>query len=313
VAVAGGGGARGVAAPARQDQRVKTLEGYNPGSSTYTNYILGQHVGDVLHAGGGGRGSSAGVAAGVGGAPAATPGAQSSDLGTALEAGTGTLAGLLQGARPQQPQIVATPPPMPAFAAHATLPADYVAPYSGGGPQPVQQDQQLPAFSDLSLSGSQPQGEAPAGSTAAAPGASGVAQVGSSLVEEALARARTIDAKHLPYLWGGGHGGKVNPANTGPLDCSGAVSAVLGIDPRVSGQFKSFGSPGRAPGGKGISIYANDEHVLMEIDGKFFGTSRSNPGGGAGFIPRSQLSKAYLARFTVRHIARLTCCSRARR
>jgi hypothetical protein len=114
-------------------------------------------------------------------------------------------------------------------------------------------------------------------------------------------RANTINAKQLPYQWGGGHGGKVNPRTTGPLDCSGAVSAVLGINPRVSGEFTKWGKPGEG-NGRGVVVYANKDHVLMSIGGKFFGTSKSNPGGGAGWIPRSQISKAYLRNFTARHL-----------
>ena len=115
------------------------------------------------------------------------------------------------------------------------------------------------------------------------------------------ARANAIDSHHLPYKWGGGHAGKTNPYKGVPVDCSGAVSSVLGINPRVASQFKSFGRPGRAPGGKGVTIYAKDSHVLMEIDGHFFGTSASNPGGGAGWIKRSDISPSYLKGFTVRH------------
>jgi hypothetical protein len=111
-------------------------------------------------------------------------------------------------------------------------------------------------------------------------------------------RADRIDSKHLPYAWGGGHGGKVKEGT--PVDCSGAVSEVLGVDPRVSGEFTKWGKGGR---GKNVTIYANGEHVLMEINGHFWGTSNSNPGGGAGWIPRTAISKAYLSRFTARHPA----------
>jgi hypothetical protein len=212
----------------------------------------------------GGRGSSAGVAAGVGGAPAATPGAQSSDLGTALEAGTGTLAGLLQGARPQQPQIVATPPPMPAFAAHATLPADYVAPYSGGGPQPVQQDQQLPAFSDLSL-GAGPQGSSSAEPAAqAAMGAIRVASGGSSGsstatrwpgADDRCGTCRTDVGRRAP-------GGKDYPAKAG----STAGGADLGQDrPAVSGQIQERVDERARTGPKGISIYLNGQRRARSI------------------------------------------------
>ena len=111
-----------------------------------------------------------------------------------------------------------------------------------------------------------------------------------------IERASKMDKMRKPYLWGGGHG--PTPDMNGPWDCSGAVSAVLGVNPRVSGQFAAWGKPGR---GKHVTIYANAEHVLMEIDGRFFGTSGSNPGGGAGWIPRTAVSKSYLSRFTARH------------
>jgi hypothetical protein len=114
--------------------------------------------------------------------------------------------------------------------------------------------------------------------------------------KDLLTRANMIDAAQQPYKWGGGHG--ATPTLAGPWDCSGAVSAVLGVDPRVSGAFQSWGAPG---GGRHVTIYANPTHVLMEIDGHFFGTSQTNPGGGAGWIPRSAISPQYLARFTARH------------
>lgn len=123
-------------------------------------------------------------------------------------------------------------------------------------------------------------------------------QAGGDKVSEYARRAKVIDRKHLPYQWGGGHAGKVTPRKATPLDCSGAVSAVLGINPRVSGDLARWGKPGR---GKRVTIYANGEHTFMEIDGHFFGTSGSNPGGGAGWIPRSQISSSYLRGFTARH------------
>jgi hypothetical protein len=50
-----------------------------------------------------------------------------------------------------------------------------------------------------------------------------------------------------------------------------------------------------------VTVYANDHHVLMEINGHFFGTSAANPGGGAGWIPRAHVPASYLAQFTARH------------
>jgi hypothetical protein len=60
-------------------------------------------------------------------------------------------------------------------------------------------------------------------------------------VAQLIEQADKIDAKRMPYVWGGGHAASgVADRGTGRdpgvgLDCSGAVSAVLGIDPRVSG------------------------------------------------------------------------------
>lgn len=111
--------------------------------------------------------------------------------------------------------------------------------------------------------------------------------------------AERIDKAKLPYQWGGGHDRKRGPKDDlVPLDCSGAVSQVLGLDPRVSGAFENWGKPGK---GKYVTVYANSEHVLMEINGRFWGTSKSNPGGGAGWIPSDKVTKDYLSRFTVRH------------
>lgn len=113
--------------------------------------------------------------------------------------------------------------------------------------------------------------------------------------------AAGIDKERMPYQWGGGHVPGMVPKGQ-PLDCSGAVSAVLQragykIPSMVSGQFESWGKPG--PGA--LTIYANSGHVLMKIGNKFFGTSGSNPGGGAGWIDASDVSDEYLSGFTVRH------------
>lgn len=96
-----------------------------------------------------------------------------------------------------------------------------------------------------------------------------------------ISEANAIDAKHYPYVWGGGHGGF-----SGPFDCSGAVSAVLHAGgllsaPRVAGGFENYGQAG--PGA--VTLYVNDNtHVYMSINGKTWGTSGANPGGGAGWF-----------------------------
>jgi hypothetical protein len=120
-------------------------------------------------------------------------------------------------------------------------------------------------------------------------------------VQRMLQMAEGWDRKKVPYLWGGGHG---RIAKVGEqVDCSGFVSAVLGVDtPMVSGQLANWGKPGK---GRWVSVYANDGHVLMSIKDpkskkvRWFGTSASNPGGGAGEIAKP--SASYLSQFTVRH------------
>ena len=114
------------------------------------------------------------------------------------------------------------------------------------------------------------------------------------VIQTMMAAADRIDKKRYPYLWGGGH----NPGITPPYDCSGAVSAVLKAggflkSPMVSGQLANWGAPGKGA----VTIYANSGHVYMSIMGKFFGTTRQNPGGGAGWF-----NGAPRAGFAVRHV-----------
>jgi len=117
--------------------------------------------------------------------------------------------------------------------------------------------------------------------------------------KEMLSVATKVDKLHLPYLWGGGHGAE--PAAVGTrVDCSGYVSQILGVKPRTSGGFMSFGKAGA---GKEVTLYANQEHILIQIGDRFFATSSSNPGGGPGEIPRP--GAAYLSRFVKRHPAGL--------
>lgn len=141
--------------------------------------------------------------------------------------------------------------------------------------------------------------------TPGTPGTPGSVGAGGSkaTADQLVKRADAIDQQHLPYKWGGGHAGQTSIHAAVPLDCSGAVSKVLGIDPRVADQFKSWGSPGDG-GNSGVTVYSKPTHTLMKIGGHFFGTSASNPGGGAGWIPQSAISPEYLKGFTARHSAR---------
>lgn len=121
------------------------------------------------------------------------------------------------------------------------------------------------------------------------------------IVSRAIRAANFINSAHLPYVWGGGHGTPGVPTKgprhkggkdvTGPgFDCSGAVSAILyaaGIV-KHGGDAASLTRFGHAAkGNEAIVIYARgggDAHTVMQIDGRYFGTNQSNPGGGAGWF-----------------------------
>jgi hypothetical protein len=118
---------------------------------------------------------------------------------------------------------------------------------------------------------------------------------GGARLQSMIARADAVDRKHPPYLWGGGHGAQ--PASLGtPVDCSGYVAQILGVTPRVSGEFAHYGEAGP---GRQVTIYANSYHVLVKLGSRWYATSASNPGGGAGRI--AEPSKLYLAAFVARH------------
>ena len=107
-----------------------------------------------------------------------------------------------------------------------------------------------------------------------------------------VARANALDRQGRPYKWGGGHG----DGGKNGWDCSGAISYAVGVPPRVSGQFMSFGLPG--PGKPmDTKIYANPTHVFGVFNGRGWGTSNENPGGGPGW-----LSYNHRAGFTIRHL-----------
>jgi cell wall-associated NlpC family hydrolase len=99
----------------------------------------------------------------------------------------------------------------------------------------------------------------------------------------------------FPYIWGGGHASFV--ANG--YDCSGSVSYALAAGgllnaPLVSGELASWGAPGP---GKWITIYANDGHTFMDVDGMWFDTAgRSGP-----YASRWLVSTPPLAGYAVRH------------
>jgi cell wall-associated NlpC family hydrolase len=99
----------------------------------------------------------------------------------------------------------------------------------------------------------------------------------------------------FPYIWGGGHASFV--ANG--YDCSGSVSYALAAGgllsaPLVSGDLAHWGEPGP---GHWITIYANDGHTFMDVDGWWFDTAgRSGP-----YKSRWLVSQPPLEGYAVRH------------
>ena len=93
-------------------------------------------------------------------------------------------------------------------------------------------------------------------------------------VKRVIAAANQIDGR--PYVWGGGH---VSWFARG-YDCSGAVGYALhGADlleaTMVSGQLAYWGEAGS---GRWITVYANAQHVYMEVAGLRFDTRDAPPG-----------------------------------
>jgi hypothetical protein len=103
---------------------------------------------------------------------------------------------------------------------------------------------------------------------------------------------REVNARGFDYSWGGGHNSTFAPVGEEGegYDCSGAVSYVLhktiGLKaPLTSGDMGSVLQPG--PGA--LTVFYNGEHTFMydAVKGEYWGTSESNPGGGAGWFPKS--------------------------
>lgn len=101
-----------------------------------------------------------------------------------------------------------------------------------------------------------------------------------------IAAIDRIDKKSYPYVWGGGHG-----SFDGPYDCSGFVSAVLHAGGLLDAPLVSGALAGKYQGGEGewFTLYADAGHVFAKIrtasGWRYFGTSHSNPSGGAGWVP----------------------------
>ena len=113
-------------------------------------------------------------------------------------------------------------------------------------------------------------------------------------VKRMVEKANAITAEHQPQAWGGGH----DASFSGPYDSSGAVSAVLhaggALDSaRLPEELLLWGDPG--PGL--VTLYVSPTYVYMSIGGRCFGTSETNPGGGAAWFNGSARPG-----FVVRHL-----------
>ena len=110
-------------------------------------------------------------------------------------------------------------------------------------------------------------------------------------VGEVIAAGNAIAT--LPYIYGGGHAS----FHANGYDCSGSVSYALAAaglvsSPMVSGDFENWGDAGP---GRWITVYANADHVWMQVAGWRFDTvalaeggTRWSQGGGefSGFVVR---------------------------
>jgi hypothetical protein len=188
-----------------------------------------------------------------------------------------------------------TPPPMLDASQHLAGPSGP----TGQGPQPLPATPpaqvQTPELPDVAVPSTEPF----SGDSEPTAGAQQTLPTGILKVKQ---RAEKIDSERRKYLYGGGHGTPSKVGDGKPIDCSASVSMALGIDTQVSGAFGNWGKPGKGKGKNVVNVYYNGGHVFMEINGKFWGTSRSNPGGGPGWIPRSQMNAGYIKDFKVRHM-----------
>ena len=111
-------------------------------------------------------------------------------------------------------------------------------------------------------------------------------------VKRAVAAGNRL--QNMPYVWGGGHGGRKD----GGYDCSGSVSYVL----REAGLLKgSIGSKeyfryGKKGEGKWITLYIRKGHVFMTVAGLRLDTGGPGEGGGPRWKPETRRSIGHVMR-----------------
>jgi phage-related protein len=91
-------------------------------------------------------------------------------------------------------------------------------------------------------------------------------------------KAKSIAQRFVEYQWGGGHSEGTH-VTSNYLDCSGAVAKLMqesgwgDFSVAFSGDYNSRYHSGE---GEDFTIWANDEHTFVNIDGKDWGTNTSN-------------------------------------
>jgi hypothetical protein len=149
---------------------------------------------------------------------------------------------------------------------------------------------------------------APKTKTVSAGGASGNMPQG---IADAIDECDRINAAEYPYSSPGARGAP--PPKSGPFDCSGVTSRISYVasgEPASTLASAELAQSFEAGKGEWLTIYAKGPdgpsgHAWLEIKTpqgwRPFGTSSSNPGGGAGWIDPGGVSDSYRAEFQKRH------------
>jgi hypothetical protein len=111
-------------------------------------------------------------------------------------------------------------------------------------------------------------------------------------VKRAVAAGNRL--QNMPYVWGGGHGGRKG----GGYDCSGSVSYVLREAGLLKGSIPSkdyfrFGKKGE---GKWITLYIRKGHVFMTVAGLRLDTGGPGEGVGPRWKPETRRSIGHVMR-----------------
>jgi hypothetical protein len=151
----------------------------------------------------------------------------------------------------------------------------------------------------------------PATETKTVSGAGGASGNMPQDIADAIDECDRINAAEYPYSSPGARGAP--PPKDGPFDCSGVTSRIAYVasgEPASTLASAELAQAFEAGEGEWLTIYAKGPdgpsgHAWLEIKTsqgwRPFGTSSSNPGGGAGWIDPSGISDSYRAEFQKRH------------